>query len=103
MPASVPTGWPKKEDSCGQGRETGHPPESGGWCYKRTAHREDATEGEADDMGAGCMFTQAAPGTAGTSIALLSTPLYLRAVCGPTDSIAELVATLYSVSDNVTV
>ena len=56
MPASVPTGWPKREESCGRGRETGHPPEAGGWCYnQRTAHREDATNGEADDMGAGCM------------------------------------------------
>ena len=68
MPASVPTGWPKREVSWGRGRETGPPPEAGGWCYnQKTASGEDATNGEADDMGAGCILTHA-PGTTGSSI-----------------------------------
>ena len=67
MPASVPTGWPKKEESWGRGRETGPPPEAGGWCFnQRTASGENATNGDLDEMGAGCRLTHA-PGTTGTS------------------------------------
>ena len=68
MPAIVPTGRPKKEESWGRGRETGPPTEAGGWCYNQgTASGEDATNGGLDDMGAGCKFTHVTAGSDGTS------------------------------------
>ena len=68
MPASVPTGWPKREESWGRRRETGPSIEAGGWCYNQgTASGENATNGDLDDMGAGCKFTHAPTDATGSS------------------------------------
>ena len=61
MPASVPTGCPKKEASWGRARETDHQQEAGGWGFEITAPSEDAKGGEPGNKGAGCKLTHVIP------------------------------------------
>ena len=55
MPASVPSGCPKKEASWGPARETDHQQEAGGWGFEITAaseeRREENQETRVQDVG----------------------------------------------------